>query len=64
MTDEVANESEKNLGGERPAGEEDVADAKKESPTNEAEEKDPEDKVNSQFYMKYSISFTLYLQNI
>ena len=46
VTDEVANETEKNLGDEKPAVEEDVADGNKDSPTNETEEKEPEDKVN------------------
>ncbi|OIW01155.1 hypothetical protein TanjilG_17712 [Lupinus angustifolius] len=44
VTDEVPNETEKNLGDEKPAAEEDAADAKKESPANETEEKEPEDK--------------------
>ncbi|XP_021279965.1 RGG repeats nuclear RNA binding protein A-like [Herrania umbratica] len=44
VTEEVVNESEKNLGDEKPAGEEDAGDASKESPTNEPEEKEPEDK--------------------
>ena len=39
------NETEKNLGDDKPAVEEDVADGNKESPANEAEEKEPEDKV-------------------
>jgi len=38
------NETEKNLGDEKPAVEEDVADGNKDSPTNETEEKEPEDK--------------------
>ncbi|CAL0302876.1 unnamed protein product [Lupinus luteus] len=45
VSDEVANETEKNLGDEKPAVKEDAAgDANKESPANEAEEKEPEDK--------------------
>ncbi|OMP00756.1 Hyaluronan/mRNA-binding protein [Corchorus olitorius] len=43
VTEEGVNESEKNLGDEKPAGEEDGADANKENP-NESEEKEPEDK--------------------
>lgn len=46
MTDEVVNEAEKNLGDEKPAAENDVADGNKDNPANEAEEKEPEDKVN------------------
>lgn len=61
VTDEVANETEKNLGDEMPAVEEDVAGGNKEGPTNEAEEKEPEDKVITQCCLKhcffiYSIS--------
>lgn len=48
MTEEVANETQKNLSDEKPAGEEDAADGNKESPANETEEKEPEDKVNGQ----------------
>lgn len=44
VTEEV-NESEKNVGDEKPAGDGDaVADVDKESPTKEPEEKEPEDK--------------------
>ncbi|TXG62505.1 hypothetical protein EZV62_009499 [Acer yangbiense] len=43
VTEEV-NESEKNLGDEKPAGDRDAADVDKESPTKEPEEKEPEDK--------------------
>lgn len=43
VTEEV-NESEKNLGDEKPAGDGDAADVDKESPTKEPEEKEPEDK--------------------
>lgn len=49
MTDEVANETEKNVAEDKPAGEEDAAaaDGNKETPViTEAEEKEPEDKVN------------------
>ncbi|KAK7295287.1 hypothetical protein RJT34_18193 [Clitoria ternatea] len=42
-TDQVVNEAEKNLGDEKPVAE-DVADANKENPANETEEKEPEDK--------------------
>ena len=45
-TEEVVNETEKNLGDEKPAVEE-VADGNKDSPANETEEKEPEDKVNA-----------------
>lgn len=48
VTDEVVNETEKNLSDEKPTGEEDAADGNKESPANENEEKEPEDKVNVQ----------------
>ncbi|KAF8412931.1 hypothetical protein HHK36_000903 [Tetracentron sinense] len=43
-TEELVNESEKNLGTEKPLGEEDALDANKENPINEPEEKEPEDK--------------------
>jgi hypothetical protein len=46
VTEEVMNEDEKNLGDEKPAAETDVAEGNKDSPANEAEEKEPEDKVN------------------
>ena len=49
VTDEVANETEKNVAEDKPAGEEDAAaaDGNKETPViTEAEEKEPEDKVN------------------
>ncbi len=42
---EEANETEKNVGDEKPAGEGDGADGNKENPANETEEKEPEDKV-------------------
>jgi len=55
-TEEVVNETEKNLGDEKPAVEE-VADGNKDSPANETEEKEPEDKVNANpilcFYLPY-----------
>ncbi|KAJ0051890.1 hypothetical protein Pint_00090 [Pistacia integerrima] len=44
VTEEVVNESEKNLGDEKPAGEEDVADGNKDNPANETEQKEPEEK--------------------
>ncbi|KAJ7950769.1 plasminogen activator inhibitor 1 RNA-binding protein-like [Quillaja saponaria] len=44
VAEEIVNETEKNLGDEKPVGEEDVADDKKEIPTDEPEEKEPEDK--------------------
>ncbi|KAF7826341.1 RGG repeats nuclear RNA binding protein A-like [Senna tora] len=43
VTEEVVNDTEKNLGDEKPA-DEDVVDGNKESPTNEEGEKEPEDK--------------------
>ena len=46
VTEEAINETEKNLGDEKPLGEEVGADGNKESPT-EPEEKEPEDKVSS-----------------
>lgn len=48
VTDEVVNETEKNLADEKPALDEEVADGNKDSPANETEEKEPEDKVNVQ----------------
>lgn len=41
---EETNETEKNVGDEKPGGEEEAADANKETPANETEEKE-EDKV-------------------
>lgn len=49
VTEEVADETEKNLGDEKPAGEEDAAEGNKDSPANENDEKEPEDKVNGHF---------------
>lgn len=47
VTEEVTNETEKNLTDEKPAGEEEAADGNKETvAANETEEKEPEDKVN------------------
>lgn len=45
VTEEAVNETEKISGDEKPAVEDGVADANKESPANETEEKEPEDKV-------------------
>lgn len=53
-------ETDKNLGDEKPAVEEEVADGNKDNPVNEAEEKEPEDKVNVHIYLK-SFRFNLYL---
>lgn len=50
MTEEVADETEKNFGDEKPVGEEDAADGNKDSPANENEEKEPEDKVKNHFH--------------
>ncbi|WJX91794.1 hypothetical protein P8452_73523 [Trifolium repens] len=45
VTEEVSNETEKNVAEEKPAGEEDAAaEGNKETPAIEAEEKEPEDK--------------------
>lgn len=44
MIEEVANVTERNLGDEKPVGEVDAADGNKETPANEPEEKEPEDK--------------------
>jgi Na+-transporting methylmalonyl-CoA/oxaloacetate decarboxylase gamma subunit len=47
VIEEVSNETEKNVAEEKPAGEEDAAaEGNKETPAIEAEEKEPEDKVN------------------
>lgn len=45
VTEELVQENDKNLSHEKPPGEEDLADGNKESPANEPEEKEPEDKV-------------------
>lgn len=54
------NETEKNLGDEKPAVEE-VADGNKDNPANDTEEKEPEDKVISNpnlcFYLPYWSAF-------
>ncbi|ONI22486.1 hypothetical protein PRUPE_2G132500 [Prunus persica] len=44
VIEEVANVTERNLGDEKPVGEVDAADGNKETPANEPEEKEPEDK--------------------
>ncbi len=44
VTEEATNEGEKNLGAEKPVGEDDVANGNKETPVNEPEEKEPEEK--------------------
>ncbi|CAN6562582.1 unnamed protein product [Malus baccata var. baccata] len=44
LTEEVANVTEKHLGDEKPVEEGDAADGKKDTPANEPEEKEPEDK--------------------
>ncbi|GFY92736.1 hyaluronan [Actinidia rufa] len=51
MTEEVVNEGEKNLADEKPSGEEDATNVNKENPTNEPEEKEPEDKVNVFYFI-------------
>lgn len=44
--EEVVNEDEKTLNAEKlPSGEEETTDATKETPSNETEEKEPENKV-------------------
>lgn len=59
MTEEVVNETEKNVGDEKPVVEEEAPDSNKENPSNEAEEKEPEDKVSSNF-----VSNILFLKNL
>ncbi|KAK2415372.1 Hyaluronan / mRNA binding family [Trifolium repens] len=44
VTEEAVIEGEKNLGDEKPAVENDAAEGNKDTPANEAEEKEPEDK--------------------
>ncbi|KAG6677366.1 hypothetical protein I3842_14G022600 [Carya illinoinensis] len=44
VTEEVVNETEKDVVDEKPAGEEEAADSNKENPANETEDKEPEDK--------------------
>lgn len=48
-TEEPVVENEKNIDTEKQPGEEDVVDANKDSPANEPEEKEPEDKVHRLF---------------
>lgn len=45
MTEEVVNEGEKNVGDEKPVGQEEATDEVKENPDKEPEEKEPDDKV-------------------
>lgn len=60
VTEEVANETEKNLADEKPAGEEEAADGNKETvAANETEEKEPEDKVNVQQLRPFPIVLNL-----
>ena len=54
VTEEVINEVEKNQDAENPSGE-DTMDSSKENPVNEAEEKEPVDKVNILYYPARSI---------
>lgn len=42
VTEEVVIEGEKNLGAEKPSGEEDATEGDKENPAKEPEEKEPE----------------------
>ena len=51
MTEEVAYEGEKDQGAEKPSVEEGATDINKENPDNEAEEKEPEAKVNVSHYL-------------
>lgn len=44
VTEEVVNDDERNVGAEKPSGEEDATDVNKESPAKEDEEKEAEDK--------------------
>jgi len=57
VIEEVVNETEKILADEKPVGEEDAAEGNKDSPANENEEKEPEDKVNGQFIIAFPIYF-------
>lgn len=45
VTEEVVNVTEKNLSDDKPVGDEGAEDGNKEAPADEAEEKEPEDKV-------------------
>ena len=60
VIEEVMTESDKNLADEKPPVEDEVADGTKDSPANEDEEKEPEDKVNVHIYLN-SFRFDLYL---
>ena len=57
MIEEVVNETEKILADEKRIGEEDAAEGNKDSPANENEEKEPEDKVDGQFIIAFPIYF-------
>ena len=57
MIEEVVHETEKVLADEKPVGEEDAAEGNKDSPANENEEKEPEDKVDGQFIIAFPIYF-------
>lgn len=59
MTDEVANEGEKNLNVEKLSTEGEAGDDKKENPAAEAEDKEPENKVNLLYHTQHSIDRTL-----
>lgn len=48
VTEEGVNATDKNLGEEKPVGEVDAADGNKDTPANETEEKEPEEKVSCQ----------------
>lgn len=54
-TEEPVIEVEKNVGSEKPLVDEEGADASKDNPVNEPEEKEPEDKVNLSFGLGYSL---------
>lgn len=49
VTEAVVNETEKNVGADKPVNEEDVVDGNKDNPENEPEEK-PEEKVNTSYF--------------
>lgn len=51
---EAVNEPEKNLGDDKPVGEEGAADGDKETPAGEPEEKEPEEKVDLCFILSES----------
>ena len=52
MTEEVVYEGEKAQGTEKPSVEDGATDVNKENPDNEAEEKEPEAKVNVSHYLE------------